>query len=274
MNGDLTVLCLHETATAAEIWVPLAERLEGRAGVVAFDRRGWGRSGAPDVYGRTTVSEQAADAEAVIKSLRAGPLTVCGAGFGAIVALELALRRPELIAAVVLLEPPLLGLVPEATAAISADVEALRSTATAAVDRRGPRSGEQAGPDRHGAANPAAEAAAELYLSGVLTALGAGAERIPAPLAEGARTRPLSLFAEISAVSNWTLPLGELGSLQSRAAVVCSASTPAYVRRAGEELAARLSSTGLRDLPGAGLPQLDAPEELAELVIEVGGTTG
>jgi pimeloyl-ACP methyl ester carboxylesterase len=256
------VLCIHETATSAEVWRPLAEALSPSARVTAYDRRGWGGSGAPDDYRRTTIEEQASDAEAVIASLAAGPATLCGAGIGAVIALELAVHRPALIAALILIEPPLLALVPEATPVISADVEAIRRTTVAASARI-----EASDPGE--AAAGGARAAAELYLTGGLEALGAGAERIPDELAARAAAGPFALFAEPPAVSGWTIPLGELGGLRAPAAVVAASSTPPFIRRAAEVLAARLPGAQRRELSASGLPQLDAAGELAELALEL-----
>ena len=257
------VLCLHESATSAEVWLALAEALSPRARVTAYDRRGWGLSGAPDGYRRTTIEEQASDSEAVIESLDTAPVTLCGAGIGAVIALELAVRRPGLVAAAVLIEPPLLALVPEATPVISADVEALRRTTLAASARLA----ETAGPHEAGAQG--ARAAAELYLAGGLEVLGAGAERIPDELAAEAATGPSALFAEPAAVSGWTVPLAELSLLGAPAVVVTATSTPPFIRRAAEALAARLRTGERSELAAAGLPQLDAAGELAELALEL-----
>jgi pimeloyl-ACP methyl ester carboxylesterase len=257
------VLCLHETATSSEVWRTFAEALAPRASVVAYDRRGWGRSGAPDDYRRTTIEEQAADAEAVIASLDAGPVALCGAGIGAVIALELAVHRPELVAVAILIEPPLLALVPEATPVISADVEAIRRATLAASARRAESS------DPRDAAAHGARAAAELYLAGGLEALGAGAQRIPDELAADATSGPFALFAEPPAVSEWTIPLVELPGVSVPVAVVVSGSTPPFVRRAGEALAVRLPDSPRRELEARGLPQLDGAGELAELAVEL-----
>lgn len=258
-----SILCLHETAGSAELWRPLATALSGRARLVAYDRRGWGRSGAPEDYRRTTIEEQALDVEAVIEALGAGPPIVCGAGLGAVVALELSVHRAELVSAALLIEPPLLALVPEATATISADVEAIRRT-TAAI---GTRLDGDAGPREAAAAG--ARAALELYLGGGLGALGLGAERIPGALADPDQVSPYALFAEVAAISGWTLPLGELPSLGPPVAVVIADSTPPFVRRAAESLTVRLPGADMRELPAAGLPQLDCPDELAEVLLEL-----
>ena len=257
------VLCLHETAASAEVWRPLADALAIRTRVAAYDRRGWGRSGAPDDYRRTTIEEQAADAEAAIEALGGGPVTLCGSGIGAVIALELAAHRPVLVNASLLVEPPLLALVPEATPVISADVEAIRRATLSAS------AGVAEAADPREAAARGARAAAELYLSGDLEALGAGAGRIPRELASEAAAGPFALFAEPPAVSAWTIPLAELGSLRAPAAIVAASSTPPFMRRAGEALAARMPAAERRRLEAAGLPQLDAAGELAELALEL-----
>jgi pimeloyl-ACP methyl ester carboxylesterase len=257
------VLCLHETATSADVWRPLAEALSSRAVVASYDRRGWGRSGAPADYRRTTIEEQAADAEAVLDALGTRPAILCGAGIGAVIGLELAVHRAARVAAAVLVEPPLLALVSEATPVISADVEAIRRATLAAAGRL------PAGADPREAAAHGARAAAELYLSGGLEALGAGAERIPPDLCRAAAAGPFALFAEPPAVSAWTIPLGELPALRSRVAVAVATSTPPFLRRAAEALTARIPGTEPRQLKAAGLPQLDAAGELAELALEL-----
>jgi pimeloyl-ACP methyl ester carboxylesterase len=261
--GGVGVLCVHETATSAEVWWPLAREFGGSARVAAYDRRGWGRSGAPEDYRRTTVEEQAGDAVAVIGELGGEEVVVCGAGIGAIVALQLALRRPELVRAAVLIEPPLLSLVPAATPAISADVEAIRRAVTSASGRVG----DEAEP--HEAARAGAAAALDLYRSGGLEALGGGAERIPADIGPVPGSSPFALFAEVAAVSAWTLPLAELATLDVPLAVAVSDSTPPFIRRAAESLADRLPAGELRELRGSGLPQLGSSTELAATLREL-----
>lgn len=257
------VLCLHETATSGEVWRPLAATLAAERRVAAYDRRGWGRSGAPEDYRRTTVEEQAADAETVIADVADAPVALCGAGLGAVIALDLAARRPELVHSAVLVEPPVLGLVPAATAALAADVEAIRRVVAAAAarltDDADPRQAAEAG----------AAAALDLYRGGGLSALGAGAERIPADLAAGARANSFALFAEVAATTGWSLPLAALANVAVPVAVAVGESTPAFVRRAAEALAPRLPRADLRRLPATGLPQLDSSAELAAIVLEL-----
>jgi pimeloyl-ACP methyl ester carboxylesterase len=214
---------------------------------MAYDRRGWGRTEPPEPYLRTTVQEQAEDAVRLLQRLEATAVA-CGAGLGAVVALDLMLRHPELTRGTVLIEPPLLAFVEEATEALSEDGGAMREE----VHGGGPAAG------------------VELYLSGTLTALGPGADRLPQPLAAPARARPLSLFAELSAVPAWPLPLAEMTGNLLPARIVISRSTPNLLRRAAEELAGRLTHAELHRLPDRGRPaHLEDPRDLATLIAEL-----
>jgi pimeloyl-ACP methyl ester carboxylesterase len=238
------LLLLHETAATAEVWEPLVEAIGPEARTIALDRRGWGGSGAPDHYGATTVEEQAGDAAAVLGATAAHPALVCGAGLGAVVALELLLRHRGLARAAVLVEPPLLALLPQATEGIAADREAL----VAAVQCGGP------------------EGAVDIYLAGGLSHLGPGAERIPEAVAAAAHQRPLSLFAELGAVPAWSLRSAEMAALETPSRIVLGASTPPLLRSAAGQLAARLGASELVELDGEGLPQVGGAAELAELI--------
>lgn len=237
------VLLIHETATGRAVWEPLAGAIAERGRAIAYDRRGWGRSSAPEGYRRTTIEEQSEDAAALIEAAGAAPTTACGAGIGAVIALDLLLRRPELIAGAVLIEPPLLSLLPEATEALSADRTAIA----------------EAVPDRGLAA------AVELYLSGSLTALAPGVERLPAELTAPARERPLSLFAEIAAPSAWGMPLPRLARAERPSLLVTSAVTPPLIAAASAALEARLAGAERAEVEASAPPHLGAPAAVAEL---------
>ena len=209
---------------------------------MALDRRGWGESGAPDQYVGTTIEEQAGDADALLRELGIESAVVCGAGLGAVVALELLLRHRELAAAAVLIEPPLLAFLPEATEGIGSDRQAI----TDAVAEGG------------------VESAVALYLSGGLGHLGAGAERLPEAIAAAARERPFSLFAEIGAVPAWSLRVAELGALGAPSRILVGAGTPHLLRAAAGQLERRLRGTELVEVGGEGLPHVDAASALAQ----------
>lgn len=111
-----TAVVVHGIAADASAEAELATGLAD-AGIrtVTYDRRGYGASGAPEPYDGTTVEEQAQDLIAVIDALQAAPALLVGDGFGALVCLDVVKRRPELVAAAVLADPPLLAFVPAAT---------------------------------------------------------------------------------------------------------------------------------------------------------------
>lgn len=97
-SGPLVVL-LHPLAQAGEFWRPLIEELSPRFRVLAPDARGHGRStwdGTP-----FTVEDLASDAAQLIEHA-GGPAAVVGMSMGGCAAIALAVRRPELVSAVVL----------------------------------------------------------------------------------------------------------------------------------------------------------------------------
>lgn len=243
------VLLVHETATSRSVWLAVMDALDDRGSVLAYDRRGWGRSTAPDGYLRTTIEEQGEDGVALLDAKDAAPAVLGGAGLGALVALDLALRHPELALGLVLVEPPALGLVPEATEPLSADRVALRD----AVNEGG------------------TEAAVDLYLSGGLEAVGAGADRLPAELTGLARERPRILFAELGASTSWSMPFSALREAELPSLIVTSDSTPPLLVAAAEALAARLPQGRRRKLAGGsqGPPHLTDPEGAAAAVLEL-----
>jgi pimeloyl-ACP methyl ester carboxylesterase len=239
------VICIHETAATGRIWDALAESTPGLR-VIRFDRRGWGGSEAPEGYRRTTVTEQAEDAAGLIERLADGRVVVCGAGLGAVAALDLALRRPDLCSGATLIEPPLLAFVPAATEGLSADGAALEEAV---------RSG-------------GAAAAYDLYAGGGLPYLGAGAGRIPEEIAATGRERPRSLFAELAAVAAWEIRPAALLECEVPIRVVQAATTPPVLRQAAEELTARLGVSRMLRLGGDGLPHVTAAPELARALAD------
>jgi len=239
-----TVLCLHESATTGAIWSALTESLDSHATVVAPDRPGWGGNEAPEGYARTTIAEQAGFAASALSDR--GPAVVCGAGIGAVVALELSLAEPDLVTGIVLIEPPLLSFVPEATDRLSADLGTLRDTV-----KEGGKG-----------------AALDAYLAGRLSALGPGAHRIPRELADRRPEAATALFAELSAVPAWERTDAELAAGSTPSLIVLAADSPPFLHKAAAELSKVLGRSELRETE-PGLPHVANAGELAALVIEV-----
>jgi pimeloyl-ACP methyl ester carboxylesterase len=198
--GD-PVLLIHGIASDAEALSGMAEALAEGARVIAYDRRGYGGSGAPEVYGGTTVEEQAQDAAALMRRLDASPAVVAGDGFGALVALDLLKRHGGLVRAVVLSDPPLFMFVPEATAALAVQ----RHEIEEAVRERGP------------------EAGVEAWLAG----------RVGGEALARARAAHRAFFADYSGLASWPITRRELRALTTPAVVVTGEwSSPSIVAAA------------------------------------------
>jgi pimeloyl-ACP methyl ester carboxylesterase len=199
------LLVVHGLASDADAWSGELDELAA-AGfrTLAFDRRGYGASGAPEVYAATTVQEQAEDAAAVLERLDAVPALLVGEGFGALVALELLVRRPALAVGAVLLDLPLFAFVPAATEALAAQRQLLED----ALREGGP------------------EAAVRAWL-------GAGA---PVPARAGSWVR--GFFADYAGQASWSPSRRELRAIGVAVALVTSRGAPAYVVEAADAAAA------------------------------------
>lgn len=99
-----TILLIHGNGATAVQWGGTAAALAADHRVITYDRRGFGRSGHPPV---NDFRRHTDDAAALLDKLETGPAIVVGWSGGGIVALDLAVRRPDRVAALVLEEPPL-----------------------------------------------------------------------------------------------------------------------------------------------------------------------
>jgi pimeloyl-ACP methyl ester carboxylesterase len=100
-TGD-GLLLVH--GTGGNVWGSLPDLLASDGRVVNYDRRSFGDSTHPPTK---DLPQHAADAAALIEALDLAPATVVGHSMGGVISLDLALHRPELVRALVLIEPPL-----------------------------------------------------------------------------------------------------------------------------------------------------------------------
>lgn len=210
------LLVIHGLASDAAAWAGALDELAAAgARAIAYDRRGYGASGAPEPYVATTVQEQAQDAAALLERLRAVPALLVGDGFGALVALELLARRPELATAAVLADPPLFAYVPEATALLAAQRQLLED----ALRTGGPAAGVRA------------------WLGEQV-----GAERL-----DRARASYLGFFADYAGQSSWSPSRRELRSIAVPVAVVTGPASAPQVVAAADALGGLLGDVRLCD---------------------------
>lgn len=222
-----TVLLIHGIGGDRRAWEPTIEALGGAARVIAYDRRGYGDSGAPEPYTRTTVAEQAEDAAALLRGLGAAPALAVGADLGALVALDLLLRHRDLVDRAVLIDAPAFPLVPEANEALAAE----RALLERALRDEGPA------------------AAVRAWLAG---------RGVDGEAAERATARPRAFFADVGAQATLPLLRRELRALDAPVAVLDTPGAPAHVRAAGDALAALLPAARR----GGAEPAADAARAL------------
>ena len=200
-----TVLLVHGIASDAAALAPVAEELSSRARVIAYDRRGYGQSGAPEPYHGTTVEEQAEDAATLLRALDAAPALISGDGFGALIALDVAKRHRALAGGVVLSNPPLFMFVPEATEQLAAQ----RAELEDAVRVGGPQAGVEA------------------WLGG----------RVERDALERAKAAHRAFFADYAGLASWPASRRGLRALDVPAVVLTGPWSPPHVVAAADALA-------------------------------------
>jgi pimeloyl-ACP methyl ester carboxylesterase len=107
-HGDgPSLVFVHGSAADYGTWTIQLASLRSRFRVVAYDRRGAERSPLPEGVPFFSTAEHAEDTARVIAAHASAPVVAVGSSYGAVIALELARMRPELLAGAVLCEPPL-----------------------------------------------------------------------------------------------------------------------------------------------------------------------
>ncbi|HSG13691.1 MAG TPA: alpha/beta fold hydrolase [Gaiellaceae bacterium] len=210
------ILCIHGTGSAGYAWSDAAERLTHLGRVIVYDRRGFTRSAVQNLPDTTTVAQHTDDALALLRALEAVPAAVIARSYGGSVALDLALRAPEAVRALVLLEAVPFGL--------SADVDRWGDELTATLERA--------------AAERGVDAVGETLLREVLGEW----ESLPAALRELFAANSAAILAETRG-GELTVTGDELTRIGVPTLVVSAADSPEIFR----DVAARLAS----GIPGA-----------------------
>jgi pimeloyl-ACP methyl ester carboxylesterase len=199
------IVAIHGLASDGAAWDGFSAALAGEARVIAYDRRGYGASGAPQIYGATTVEEQAEDAATLIERLGAAPALLVGDGFGALVALDVLKRRRELATGAVLSNPPLFAFV----AVAAEELVGQRLVLEEALRDRGP------------------QAAVEAWLAG----------RVQGEALDRARRAHRAFFADFAGLTSWPVTRRELRAIDVPAAIVTGPHSPPHIVAAADTLA-------------------------------------
>jgi pimeloyl-ACP methyl ester carboxylesterase len=103
-NGEgIPILLIPPAGATASTWGAAAEELARIGRVITYDRRGYARSGGEPAR---SMSAHTADAAALLESLMTPPAVVVGTSAGAAIAVDLAVRRPDLVQVVIAHEFP------------------------------------------------------------------------------------------------------------------------------------------------------------------------
>jgi pimeloyl-ACP methyl ester carboxylesterase len=234
------ILCVHGTSSSALLWRAAAPALARYGRVIAYDRRGCGRSERPPGYARTSVAEHAGDAAALLEALRATPAIVIGRSYGGEVALELAVRRPDHVRALVLLEPASPALSPAAAAWAQRLAGRLREVAEA----------------------DGADAVGRAFMAEVL---GPDAwDGLPEEVRATITGNGPAILAELA--GDWlTADRAALAGIDRPTLLVSAADSPALFRAADDALAAAMPAARRALVEGGHLVDPAGPEVLAFL---------
>ncbi|MDX6567431.1 MAG: hypothetical protein QOH15_9 [Gaiellales bacterium] len=218
----------------------VADELATDHTVINYDRRANSRSPRPAGWAATSIEEQVTDAAALLEHA-SGPVLVYGSSVGAIIALELARTRPELVTLALLHEMPLISVLADPAPVAAAIGEIVEP----AFARGGPDAALEA--FLRFAWGDAAVSALDPENRARMFGNGAVAMTIELPVFQAYRPDPESL-----------------AGVSARPLVGREQALP-FFHEAADWLAQALDVTVLA-APGAHGPQFDHPHELATLI--------
>ena len=242
-SGPAVVL-IHGIASTRSVWQETIEALGPEVRAVAYDRRAYGESGAPESYRGTTVEEQAEDTVELIRSLDAAPAVLCGHGLGATIALDLLQRHAELIRGAAVIEPPLLPLAATGNEVMSQ----VRERVTEAAREGGPR------------------AAVRAFIE------GSGAEvveRLGPEREEAALSATAGFAADVAASASWEVSKRRLARIDAPVVALTGSTSAPVWGEISRSLVEIVPGATLREAAGGHFLQLDAPADVAAAAREL-----
>jgi pimeloyl-ACP methyl ester carboxylesterase len=228
-DGPPLLLIAGGLADAGQ-FTALGDALAEQRKVITYDRRGNSRSPAPAGWTTTTVDEQADDAAALLEALEIPAASVYGHSIGAPIALDLALRRPEIIQTLMLHDPALMS--------VLADPGGVLAVVGPLIEEAMKAGGPVA----------AADAFYRFAVGGAVDALEpATYERMKA---DGA----VLFGVEFQIISGWRVDEEALGRTRVPVLILAGVESPPFFREAADWLAARLGGDVEQVSGGHGAP--------------------
>jgi pimeloyl-ACP methyl ester carboxylesterase len=240
-----TILFIAGSTGDAGNFSRTAELLADEFKAVTYDRRGNSRSPRPGGWRTTSVSEQADDAAALIRTLDLAPVAVFGASAAGPIALDLMIRYPDLVRAGILQEPSIFSVLPDPMTALAprrAVIEAALPT--------------------HGA--PGAVAALMRYLNddAVLAAIP------PRTLERMLGNAETLLSIEAPGFAGWQIKTEQLEKLEAPITLIVADDTLPGYKQVTDWLARQLGVTPL-SVPGRHGFYYYRPQDLANILRKV-----
>lgn len=225
-TGD-GVLVIHGAGSDGRMWAEDLAPLARTHRVIALNRRGYLGSG-PAVKDWRVHGDDAAQ---LVDSLDAAPVAVVGHSAGSIAALDLAVRRPELVRSLVLLDPAFgtrHNITPK-LAAIFLKVQLLR---------------------RLGRERQAIDTwlrFATSYRTG-----GSAFDHMPEERRELLRGNASGVFADLASGDGSHIHKEDLASIRAPVTIITAELSPSFLQKTSASLAKHLPTVTVRTLQGAG----------------------
>jgi pimeloyl-ACP methyl ester carboxylesterase len=241
------ILLIH--GTAARLWGPALDGLCACGRVVAYDRRSFGASGHPPL---ADLGRHRDDAAALLCALDLAPAVVVGWSVGGVVALDLALEHPDLVRALVLIEPPL-------HAKRRPTLRMARAVVGAQLLGRLGRS----------------EAGATMFLRWALGRRGDATDldRVSPQWRDAMLANARAIVTELGAGTGEHLDRDRLAAIRAPVTLLVGTESDRVFGAAARRLASWIERSELREVEGAGhLLQRDRPDAVADAVRSVLGS--
>jgi esterase len=226
-GSEAPIVCIHGTSSSALVWGAAVDELARLGRAIVYDRRGCTRSQRPQPYVVTSVPEHGDDAAALLDALEATPAVVIGRSYGGEIAIDLALRYPDRVRALVLLEPAILSLSASGPKYAEELHERLKATAAQSVDK-----------------------VAEVFLRNV--AGDAAWEQFPEPAKRMFTANGPAILAELAG-GPLQVGLDQLATISHPTLLVASSDSPSVFREVTDAMASAIPNCRTALVPGGHL---------------------
>jgi 3-oxoadipate enol-lactonase len=246
VGEGVPILLIHPAGATGSTWGSATEELARIGRVISYDRRGYARSGGEPVH---SVSTHAADAAAILESLRTPPAVVVGTSAGAAIAVDLVVRRPDLVQVVVAHEFPWRKAWHLPTASQVAALAKIGSLALLG---------------RHGDAAEALLRAAYTYRDG-----GSAWDAFPQEWRQAGRENGKAALTDfLSTIGNYP-SRKDLATVEVPVVCTYGARSPDWMFRLTRSLAAAIPTARTHRIEGAGhAAPFDAPTNFVQLIAD------